>query len=92
MDFQEHQKLIERDLLIISASSLSGMNPIGPHRLICTQVKQQSPHKFGISWEFLQSSPPNSGLWGSQGLSSVLKTKAKKALYVSGLLTSLFVR
>ncbi|KAK4806181.1 hypothetical protein QYF61_001104 [Mycteria americana] len=30
-----------------------GMNPIGPHRLMCIQLEQQVSNKFRVGWEFI---------------------------------------
>lgn len=34
-------------------SEYPGMNSIGPHGLVCIQLEQQVPHKFGVGWEFI---------------------------------------
>lgn len=74
---------------------LSWMNPIRALRFVGIHLAQQIPCKFRNHWEFIiliATDHPAQGTDDTLGLSSVLKTEAKKALHSSALPMSLFVR
>lgn len=70
------------------------MKPIRPHGLVRIQVEQQTPHKFGVNWEFVVPAVTvlQLGAAGVPETSLVLKTEVKNALNVSAFSMSLFMR
>lgn len=71
-----------------------GMNFIRHHIIMWIQLEQEIPHNSELAGSLLfpQSQPSSSGHLGSQDPSSVLKRDVKKALKVSVLSISQFVR
>lgn len=64
------------------------------HRDVCVHMKHQILHKFRIDWNFIIPTVMvlKSVLWWSQGPSLVSMTETEKALKVTALSVSLFVR
>lgn len=70
---------------ISQLSQYLGMNLIGPHKLICIQIDQQIPHKFGADWESVIATVTVLQLRAPRGPGPIIsvKHKGKETLNVS---------
>lgn len=84
-------EIVEKGLAMTSVCSLSIPGRI-PSGHVCIQLEKHIPHKMAGSLLLPQLWFSSSGLWRSQRPSVVLKIEGKKALNVSALSVSLFVR